>query len=287
MSNIVIVGGTGTLGKALIAHHYGKEEHKIICYSRDELKQHELKKTFPKVTYILGDIREGLPNVSDNIDIIYHVAALKHIDILEHNVTEALRTNVAGTFNLANYAVANKIPRFSFSSTDKAVFPINVYGNTKAICERYLFHLNEVQDSTYFRVFRWGNVIASRGSAIHSFKESLLKEQKIYLTHPDMTRFWIRIDDAVKFMVNETEQPSVKGIQIPPMKSAKVTSIIEVLAEKLGIKEWDYEYIGLRPGEKIHEFIRHDLNSLDAEKYTKDEIFELLKDSVSESIYFW
>ncbi len=274
---ILIVGGTGTLGRALIKH-YSKSDHQIFCLSRDELKQQEIKKLFPKVKCVLGDIRHGIPYSLSNIDLIYHVAALKHIDVIEDNIKEALRTNVTGTINVAEYAINSKVPKVAFSSTDKAVYPINIYGNTKSIGERYLQNLNETQETTDFRVFRWGNVIGSRGSVIHAFKESLLKEKTIYLTHPDMTRFWIRLENAIKFLVDETERPTQKGVLIPKMRSAKVSDIAMILANKLGIASYKTVITGLRPGEKIHEDIDRNLNSYNSERYTGTELYDLLQD---------
>lgn len=276
---ILITGGTGTLGSALIAHYYRDSKNQILCYSRDELKQQQLKKKFPKVTYVLGDIREGIPHSIDNIDIIYHVAALKHIDVLEHNITEALRTNIQGTINVADYAIQHKVPKMAFASTDKAVFPINVYGYTKALGEKYLAHLNSLQSQTQFRIFRWGNVLGSRGSVLGAFKESLFKERLIYLTNADMTRFWIRLDDAVKFMVSETENPTQEGILIPHMKSAPVTHLAERLAKHLDILDFEYRIIGLRPGEKINEDITETRSSGQIGEYaTEYEIDDLIKE---------
>ena len=273
---VLIVGGTGTLGTALLRHYYEREED-IICFSRDELKQQNLKKRFPNVNYVIGDIRDGIHNCDDKIDIIYHVAALKHIDVLEKNIMEAMKTNIQGTVLTAQYALDHKIPKMAFSSTDKAVFPINVYGYTKALSEKYLQQLNKIQETTKFRLFRWGNVIGSRGSVVETFKRSILKDRCVYLTHPDMTRFWIRIQDAVKFMVNETQSGTRDAIVIPPMKAAKVENLALAIAEKIGCSSIDIKITELRPGEKIHEHITHDKSSEHAEKYTHKELLDLLE----------
>lgn len=275
--NILIIGATGTLGRALIKHYYGKN-HKLFCFSRDELKQKDLKDRFPGIECILGNIGDGFYNsyMPSKIDMIYHVAALKHIDVLEKNVIETLKNNVQGTINVADFAIRNKVPRVAFSSTDKAVFPINVYGHSKALCEKHLTHLNEIQNDTKFHIFRWGNVIASRGSVIPYFVDTLLKEKKIYLTNLFMSRFWIKIEDAVSFMVEQMESPNEEKIKIPKMKAAKVIDVARAIAKKLDIPDFDVEMIGLRPGEKIHESITEELSSYNGPKYSKDELEELI-----------
>jgi FlaA1/EpsC-like NDP-sugar epimerase len=275
--NILVVGGTGTLGRELIKH-YVEGGHAVYCLSRDELKQQELKKLYPEVNFILGDVRDGLPLLQADIDILYYVAALKHIDLLETNIDQAIATNVMGTITTAKDAIEMGIPKFAFSSTDKAVEPINVYGYTKALGEKYLMHLNTVQSKTDFRVFRWGNVIGSRGSVIHSFAKSLSESRKVNLTLQGMTRFWIKIEDAVRFMVRETEIPRLENPIIPNMKSASVVSIAKAVAERLGISDFDTELTGIRPGEKLHETIELERpNSFYSEYYTHDELVEMLR----------
>ena len=274
---VLIAGGTGTLGTELVSYYHSKGAE-VICISRDELKQKELKAKFPNIKCFLGDIREPIHiPVNEQIDILYHVAALKHIDVLEDNILEAVKTNIHGTINLANYAVIKRIPKFAFSSTDKAVYPINVYGHTKAICERYLQCLNETQDTTSFRVFRWGNVIGSRGSVLESFRRELDEKKRISLTHPQASRFWIKIEDAVSFMIERTEfRDRYSGIQIPTMKASSVERLAIALADMMGISNFEILMTGLRPGEKIHENITAHLNSENAEQYTNEELKELL-----------
>lgn len=274
--NILIIGGTGTLGRELLKHYYAN--HAVYVMSRDELKQQELKKIYPDANFILGDVRDGLPLIYEDIDVCYYVAALKHIDVLENNVNQAIQTNVIGLMNCANDAIELGIPRFAFCSTDKAVFPVNVYGHTKALGEKYLASLG-AQELTWFRTFRWGNVIGSRGSVVQAFAKSLQQEKKIYLTHEDMTRFWIRVEDAVQFMVGETETPTNQNnILIPKMKSSRVLELANAIAARLDIDAYDIVYTGLRPGEKIHEHITHAFSSFDSERYTSTELFNLLEE---------
>ena len=291
---ILVIGGTGTLGRAIIQHYYSQNNY-IVCLSRDELKQQELKRDFPRVKCVLGDIGRGMPyNLEENIDIIYHVAALKHVDVLQSNVTVAAQTNIAGTMEAAQWAHSRNIPKFVFCSTDKAVLPINVYGQTKAIAEAYIQQLNNESiarlqnHGTQFRIFRWGNVLGSRGSVLHYFKRTLLEHQKVYLTHTQMTRFWIRIEDAIGFMTSRAESQSpMRCLQIPDgsgMKAARVIDIVRVIAERLGVTAYQTEVVGIRPGEKIHEDLvaLHDnagapLNSATAPRYSDEELYQLLE----------
>ncbi len=286
--NIVIIGGTGTLGQALIRQYLvlnsvyersGVSKKKTIyCLSRDELKQKELKAKFPELRLVIGDIRDesSLESLPHDIEKIYHVAALKHIEIAEENPAEALKINVIGTQNVANFAIKRGVKSVCFSSTDKAVFPINVYGNTKAICEKYLLDLNNKQSDTCFYVFRWGNVLGSRGSVIHSFAKTLKEHKKVYITDPRMTRFWIDIDKAASFMTCDNHSP-IKII-IPEMKAAEVTKIARAVAYYLGLGmgEYDTEVIGIRAGEKLHEDIDEYTNSEYAEKYTFEELLAFI-----------
>jgi UDP-N-acetylglucosamine 4,6-dehydratase len=274
--NILVVGGTGTLGRELIKH-YTEHGHAVYCLSRDELKQQELKKLHPEVNFILGDVRDGLPLIQAPVDILYYVAALKHIDVLENNIEQALSTNVLGTIKTAKDAIKMGIPKFAFSSTDKAVAPINVYGHTKALCEKYLAHLNAVQSETKFYVFRWGNVIGSRGSVVHAFAKSILEKKPVNITDKYMTRFWIRIEDAVKFMVSKTEGKPKSDVLIPDMKAASVLSLLDAVAKKVGVYDYSCKTTGIRPGEKIHETICNGLSSQFADRYTDQELLSLLE----------
>lgn len=237
-----------------------------------------MKKVYPNVSYVIGDVREGINIIFDKIDILYHVAAMKHIDVVEENIMEALKTNISGTFLAANFAMQNKIPVFAFASTDKAVFPINVYGYSKAICESHLRRLNKVQSDTNFRIFRWGNVLGSRGSVVEIFKNSLLKNETVNITHPEMTRFWIKLSDAVDFMVKNSEsEKKPKGVLIPKMKSASVINLAIEIAAKIGVKNICPVITNMRAGEKIHENITRIRSSADSERYTICELQEMLE----------
>lgn len=277
----VILGGTGTLGTSLIDRLH--EKHEVVCFSRDELKQQELKRLYPNVQYVLGDIRDrrSLNGFLKNAEAVFHVAALKHVDSGEANPVEFIKTNVLGTINVAEACQDAGVKHVIFSSTDKAVLPINTYGMTKGISERYLLSLNARSSKTKFAVYRWGNVAGSRGSVIHTFVESLRTQKGVRVTDPRMTRFWIHIEDAVDFMLNTYKDASPSKAMIPPMKASKVTALAAALAGKLNIKDFSVAFVGIRPGEKIHECLEssHDacIRSDTCEEYTQAELQALIE----------
>jgi UDP-N-acetylglucosamine 4,6-dehydratase len=279
MRSVLIIGGTGTLGRALLNRF---DPNKVIVFSRDELKQHELRREYPGVECILGDIRykQSIAKCySHPIQKVFHVAALKHVDILEKNPEEAYRTNVLGTINSGELAKERNVKEFYFSSTDKAVLPINVYGMTKAISERYLLNQNENKQpfQTRFNVYRWGNILGSRGSVIALFAKSIQEKSKVYITDKRMTRFWLKIDDAVDYMLSNV---SLYKPCFPKMKSAPILAIAEAVATVIG-KHYSVQEIGIRPGEKLHECIHssHDecIRSDNSPTYTQNELIELIE----------
>lgn len=278
---ILITGITGTLGTAvtrqLLADHQNIE---IIGYSRDELRQKQFLKD-ERITLVLGCVRDKarLVEASRGCDMILHFAALKHVDLLEDNPDEALKTNLSGTDNVLHAQRINKIGRVVMASTDKAVEPINVYGASKFIAERLVLrNKNNV-------VCRYGNVIASNGSVIPMFVRSIRDESKAYVTHEKMTRFWIRIEDAAKFVISCAfgEKP---GLHIPPMKAAKVIYVAGSIASILDKESIEIDVVGVRPGEKLHESLvsRHDdgrgVDSADCEQFEPIELRAMLKDVV-------
>jgi UDP-N-acetylglucosamine 4,6-dehydratase len=278
----VIIGGTGTLGTCL-TEKLLEAKHDIVVFSRDELKQQEMKKRFPDVRYVLGDIRDkrSLVPVLQGADTVFHVAALKHVDVLEDNPTEAIKTNVLGTINVAEAAIESRVKHVVFSSTDKAVLPINVYGMTKAISERYLLSQNQKQALTKFAVYRWANVLGSRGSVVHFFAKTLKEQGAVNVTDSRMTRFWIHIEDAVEYMLSTYKKASTVEPMIPEMKSASVMRLANAIAKSMGKERFTINFVGTRPGEKLHECIlsSHDycLRSDTADQYTDAELVKMVK----------
>lgn len=241
---IVIFGGTGTLGHAL-ARIYAKKKEDVTIISRCELKQKQMAKKFPNFKYIVGDVRDHHWKHMVKPDMVYNLAAMKHVDTAEFNPEYCYDVNVNGTINTCKWAI-DHYAKYIFSSTDKAVLPINVYGASKMVAEKFVLSQGR-------SVFRWGNVLGSRGSVLHAFKESLEKEKKVYITSTDMTRFWIHIDDAARFMVENSG--ILSGVHIPEMGAAPVIDIAKATAVVLGVQTFEVVETGIRPGEKYHEVL--------------------------------
>lgn len=286
MKSAVILGGTGTLGQALTRQLLASGQF-VTVVSRCELKQAQMRDAFnrhPFLKFQVADIRdrEGLEKIfSEQADYgVYHVAALKHVDIVEQNPEEAVKTNILGTINAANVAERYRADKFVFSSTDKAVDPINVYGMTKGISERILLARNGLR--TKFSVFRWGNVLASRGSAIPKFVSQIKAGQPVEVTDPSMTRFWITIERAAAFMIERSDYASTQEVEIPEMMSASVADLLTAISSVLGMGAPTIKIIGNRGGEKMHEQIRSQhsgkpLSSDTAKRFTQQELMDLVR----------
>ncbi len=253
---VLITGGTGTFGHALIARLLGvKAIKKIIVLSRDELKQSQLQHIYPKesrLRYFLGDVRdkERLMRAFHGVDIVVHAAALKQVPATEYNPFEAIRTNVVGTQNVIDAAIDQKVLKVLLVSSDKAVEPINLYGATKMCAEKLCVAANVYgAGSTALSVIRYGNVIGSRGSLVE-----LIDKQRasgtITLTDGRMTRFWININQVMDIVLECLDVMKGGEIFVPKMKSAPVREVMELIAPLCKIKT-----IGMRPGEKIHEML--------------------------------
>lgn len=246
---ILITGVTGTLGNALLRKILDETKHFVVGISRDEQKQRLLPK-HNRAIYKLADVRD-IDSISravwpHNIDVVFHLAALKCVDTLEENRLEAIKTNVWGTHNICDFFRGQA--RVILASTDKACYPINTYGMTKALAEKI------VTAEKGSAVVRYGNVIGSRGSLLPALIKSLKTERMAYLTDSAMTRFWIPIDIAKNFVFEVGMCPIMTGIITPKdIKSAYVSQLIEAVANILKIKNYDVEDISIRAGEKIDE----------------------------------
>lgn len=277
--HVLILGGTGSLGQALVKNIVARYPHvKITIASRNEHKHTALMKINPNIKYTLCDIRDksSLFPVMSGQQVVFHVAALKSVDYLEDNIQECIKTNVIGTTNVAEACVVAGVKYCAFSSTDKAVMPINTYGYCKALSEKILFDFNNRQTTTKFKLFRWANVLASQGSAIPFFIDCLKRGERVPVTDERMTRFWISLDEAAQFMVdnyNNNEQ----GVLIPPtLKAAPIMMVINALADLLDV-EPAHRVVGIRKGEKLHESMGPDLVSDTAPWYSFNEMKDLLK----------
>tara|TARA_B100000989_G_scaffold298614_1_gene288748 strand:- start:3402 stop:4406 length:1005 start_codon:yes stop_codon:yes gene_type:complete len=258
---IFISGGTGSFGNQFVSTLIKKyKPKKIIIYSRDEYKQFNMQKKFPPNQYpffrfFLGDVRdlERLKMAMNEVDYVIHAAALKQVPAAEYNPMEFVKTNIYGAENIIQAAINQKVKRIIALSTDKAANPINLYGATKLASDKIFIAANNIIGSqkTIFSVVRYGNVAGSRGSVIPFFKE-IIKDRKKYLpiTHEDMTRFWITLDQAINFVLMSFKRMIGGEIFVPKIPSIKIIDLAKAMAPNLKTK-----IVGIRPGEKIHELM--------------------------------
>lgn len=270
---VLITGGTGSLGKTLVKLLIkdGHRPHGVRVFSRDELKQWqmagEIKEyqrglgTDVRVAYIIGDVRnyESLYRAFENVDVVIHAAALKQIPACEDNPIEAVLTNVTGTENVIKAALARNVKRSMYVSTDKAVHAVNLYGATKAVAEKMFVHANVYsgRKGLRFSCCRYGNVLASRGSVVHTFQKCLDTGQSLPITDEAMTRFWISLPRVGRFLLRRVDDMEGGEIFVPEMNSLPVMDLGKFLWEKkfpeLNCLNMIYNHIGVRPGEKVHE----------------------------------
>lgn len=253
---ILITGGTGSFGQryteTLLKRYQPK---KIIIYSRDELKQSEMQQTFdhPCMRYFIGDVRdrERLSRAMYGVDYVIHAAALKQVPAAEYNPIECIRTNVDGAENVVFAAIDNQVKRVIALSTDKAANPINLYGATKLCSDKLFVAGNNMTGNrpTRFSVVRYGNVVGSRGSVVPFF-ERLIKEgaTELPITHEDMTRFWITLQQGVDFVLKNFARMRGGEIFVPKIPSIRIRDLAAAMAPQLA-----QNIIGIRPGEKLHE----------------------------------
>lgn len=251
---ILVTGGTGSFGQKfteIMLKIY--KPKKLIIFSRDEMKQYEMAKTFnhPCIRYFIGDVRDEtrLHRAFRGVDIVIHAAAIKIVPSAEYNPFEAVKTNVLGAGNIINAAIDNGVNKVLALSTDKAANPVNLYGATKLCAEKMFVAANNYSGDldTSFSVVRYGNVFGSRGSVIPFFRECALKGE-IPITDPRMTRFWISLREGVEFVISSIDQMQGGEIFIPKIPSMKIIDLAKAVSPTTKQK-----IIGLRPGEKMHE----------------------------------
>lgn len=256
---VLITGGTGSFGRKFVEIALTKYKFKrLIVFSRDELKQHEMRDKFPDsigspIRYFIGDIRdaERLYRAFHDVDIVIHAAALKQIPACEYNPFEAIQTNVIGAKNIINAAIERRVEKVLALSTDKAVNPVNLYGASKLCAEKLFIQGNYYAGSgrSKFSCTRYGNVIGSRGSVIPIFKRQRANG-KITITDKRMTRFWLTLEQSVEFVIKCIGLMSGGEIFLPKIPSMNIMDLAQAVAPGCEI-----EYIGIRPGEKLHEML--------------------------------
>jgi len=254
---VLVTGGTGSFGKkftSIMLRDY--KPKKLIIYSRDELKQHEMRTggfNDDSLRYFIGDVRDKdrLYRAFQGVDIVVHAAALKQVPACEYNPHEAVKTNINGATNIIEAAIDAGVKKVLALSTDKAVNPINLYGATKLVAEKLFVQANAYSaiQGTRFACVRYGNVVGSRGSVIPLFKK-LRETGTITLTDERMTRFWITLEQGIKFVINSLELMHGGEVFVPKIPSMKITDLATVIAP-----DCKQEMIGIRPGEKLHEML--------------------------------
>ncbi len=258
---ILITGGTGSLGQALTKRLLKEKVDTIRIFSRNEEKQVFMENQFHdrRLRFLLGDINdlERLKRAFEDIDIVFHAAALKHVPKIEYNPFEAIKTNVIGSQNVIDACLHADVERAIAIGTDKAVSPLNTYGATKLLMEKLFVtannYINPLKHRTKFIAFRYGNVFGSSGSVVPIFIEQIQQKQKVTITDPQMTRFSITMDEALDFILNATTYGQGSEIFVPKMRSYHIMDVVDSLQSLIG--NYGQEVIGIRPGEKLHEVL--------------------------------
>jgi UDP-N-acetylglucosamine 4,6-dehydratase/UDP-glucose 4-epimerase len=256
---ILITGGTGSLGQALTRRLLSLNVDTIRIYSRNEHKQIEMESKFKndRLRFLIGDVRdlERLDRAMEDVDVVFHTAALKHVPKIEYNPFEAIKTNVIGSQNVIEACLRANVDRSIAVGTDKAVSPLNTYGATKLLMDKLFVsannYVNKQKHRTKFIALRYGNVMGSSGSVIPKFIEQIKAKQSITITDPKMTRFSITMDEALDFILKAASIGTGSEIFIPKLRAYTIMDIKQTLMELLG--NVGEKKIGIRSGEKLHE----------------------------------
>lgn len=270
-ANILITGGTGSFGKEyckILLEDF--IPNKLIVYSRDEQKQYDMAQSFdaPCMRFFIGDVRDEqrLKIAMKDVDFVIHAAAMKHVPIAEYNPMECIKTNINGASNVINTALECGVKKVIALSTDKACNPINLYGATKLASDKLFVAANNIVGSqdTSFSVVRYGNVVGSRGSVVPLFKKMIKNGAKeLPITDKRMTRFWITLEQGVRFVLKNFSRMQGGEIFIPKIPSMKMVDLAHAMAPDMPIK-----IIGIRPGEKLHESMISQDDSMNAYEFS-------------------
>ena len=283
---VLITGGTGSLGNALTSRLLNEGVDTIRIFSRNENKQITMSSKFndDRLRFLLGDIRDypRLVRAMEDIDIVFHAAALKHVPVIEYNPFEAIKTNVIGSQNVIDACLEENVSKAVAIGTDKAVSPLNTYGATKLLMEKLFVtasnYLKKERHKTKFTALRYGNVLGSSGSVIPKFIQQIKNKEKVTITDPNMTRFSITMNEALDFILNATKIAKGSEIFIPKLKAYTINDVKNALFELL--EKTDEENIGIREGEKLNEIL---INS-DEIRYTweYENMYMILNPSVQQ-----
>ncbi|MGN7360060.1 polysaccharide biosynthesis protein [Paenibacillus sp. SAF-054] len=271
---ILITGGTGSWGYELVSQLLGLNPKEVIVYSRNESSQVAMSREFESkhLGFRIGDIRDkdALVAACQGMDYVFHLAALKHVPVCEDQPYEALKTNVIGTQNVIEAAIENKVKKVFYISTDKAANPSNFYGMTKAIGEKLIVYANLLNSETRFVTVRGGNVLGTNGSVVHVFKDQIRNKGQVTITDMGMTRFFLTLRDAIKLLFKAAEESYGGEIFVMTMPACRIVDMAEVLIEDSGREDVRIVESGIRPGEKIHEILMSDFESLTTVVYDEE-----------------
>lgn len=284
----MVTGGTGSFGHVIVRELLKYEPKKIIVFSRDEHKQYQMETEYKArrlgfsvgdvfsldensqfkmrnvqnndvLKFALGDVRDlkRVEEITRNVDIIYHAAALKHVPFCEFHPFECVKTNILGAYNVKMAAIKNNVEKVIGISTDKAVKPVNAMGMSKALQEKLMLSKEEMEYETKFCMVRYGNVIGSRGSVIPIFKDKIIHNEPLSITHPEMTRFLLSLNDAIGLVFYATAETAGKEeIFVRKSPACKIIDLAKVMIENLtNKKDYPIANVGIRLGEKIHEVL--------------------------------
>jgi UDP-N-acetylglucosamine 4,6-dehydratase/5-epimerase len=256
---IFIAGGTGSWGQELVRQLLAKNVGKIIIYSRGELAQVNMMSKFndSRIKYVIGDVRDyqQVLKHTKEVDIIFNLAALKHVPICENHPQEAIKTNINGTTNLINAAIENKVRKFIMVSTDKAVAPTNLYGMTKAVCEKLTIQANALTKDTDFVCVRGGNVLGSNGSVVPFFIKKIKETNIVPVTDKRMTRFFLTLEDAIQLLFQAVSYSIGGEIFVMNMPSFRIIDLADILMDVYGDINTQCIVTGIKEGEKIDEIL--------------------------------
>lgn len=286
---VLITGGTGSFGKMFVKTILNRYPNvkRLVIYSRDELKQFEMAQDYPhskypQVRFFIGDVRDGarLKRALSEIDVVIHAAALKQVPTAEYNPDECIKTNIGGAQNLIDAALATNVKVVVALSTDKAAAPINLYGATKLVSDKLFIAANNIKGKRdiRFSVVRYGNVMGSRGSVIPFFTKKAQEGGVIPITHKDMTRFNISLEDGVEMVLWAIENAIGREIFVPKIPSYKIETVARAIAPNARLED-----IGIRPGEKIHEEMITESDSYNTIEF--DRYYAILPSDIDKEIF--
>lgn len=273
--NICITGGAGFLGRGIFRR--AKREHWPVQFSiisRDDHKHKILQQLYPEVTCIRGDVTGDIDYLKSAFvghDIVIHAAACKHVDLSEANVFDTHRVNVVGTQQVLFAAAAAGVKQVVLISTDKATMPVNTYGMTKALAERMVTEI-AIRGILRANSVRYGNVVGSTGSVIPLFRKQLHEQGKVFLTDPNMTRFWMSVDEAIDLILIALNHASPGSTSIPLTKAMRMSDVVKAI----GGEDVEIEIIGERPGERKNEYLIHAQESIRVLKHFRPDFYEIM-----------